>query len=359
MSNTTKAYVIVFLIRFIYAIMQILTKATFDNGMSTSVFVFYRHLVASLFLIPIAFVLERKRAPPLSYKITFKLFVHALYGISVSINIYSIGLNYASATSGAAIYNLLPVIAFLLALLLRMETMNLKRWHGVAKASGILLCVVGVAILAFYEGPTFKSINHHQFRINHGATSHGSSHSKWKWILGIFLMTLSVITWSLWTVLQGPMLEEYPSKVLNTTLQCFFATIQSFFMALALERDFFRWKLGFNLDLLTVVYSGIAVSGISYYLQVWAIEKKGPVFLAMSMPLTLVFTIVLSSLLLGEIISLGSVIGGALMVGALYAVLWGKNTEKIYSDQKTSQENQAYIQNKEQTNPAEEQETLP
>lgn len=58
MSNT-KAYVVVFLIRFIYAIMQILTKATFNNGMSTSVFVFYRHLVASLFMIPIAFFLER------------------------------------------------------------------------------------------------------------------------------------------------------------------------------------------------------------------------------------------------------------------------------------------------------------
>ena len=54
-----RAYIAVFLIRFIYAIMQVLIKATFNNGMSTSVFVFYRHLVASLFLVPIAFVLER------------------------------------------------------------------------------------------------------------------------------------------------------------------------------------------------------------------------------------------------------------------------------------------------------------
>jgi drug/metabolite transporter (DMT)-like permease len=50
---------------------------------------------------------------------------------------------------------------------------------------------------------------------------------------------------------------------------------------------------------------GIVVSGISYYLQAWAIEIKGPVFLAMSMPLTLVFTMMLSSIILGEEITLG------------------------------------------------------
>lgn len=85
-----------------------------------------------------------------------------------------------------------------------MESVNVKRWHGVVKASGILLCIAGVAILAFYEGPVLKSINHNELLKNHGATSHGTStmHSKIKWILGIFLMTLSVITWSLWTVFQ-------------------------------------------------------------------------------------------------------------------------------------------------------------
>lgn len=80
----------------------------------------------------------------------------------------------------------------------------MKKWHGVAKASGILLCIAGVAILAFYEGPTLKSINHNELLKTHVATSHGTTtmHSKNKWILGISLMTISVIFWSLWTVFQ-------------------------------------------------------------------------------------------------------------------------------------------------------------
>jgi hypothetical protein len=53
------AFVVAFLLRAIYAGTQILTKAAFDEGMNTSVFVFYRHLTGILFLVPIAFVLER------------------------------------------------------------------------------------------------------------------------------------------------------------------------------------------------------------------------------------------------------------------------------------------------------------
>ena len=54
-----------------------------------------------------------------------------------------------------------------------------------------------------------------------------------------------------------------------------------------------------------LVFQGIVVAAISYYLQIWVIEKKGPVFLSMSMPLSLVFTMVIASFLLGEDVSMG------------------------------------------------------
>jgi hypothetical protein len=47
------------------------------------------------------------------------------------------------------------------------------------------------------------------------------------------------------------------------------------------------------------------------------------------------------------------------MVGALYAVVWGKNREQSERDQKPSQEKQFYIQNKEQQTCAEKEENLP
>ncbi|XP_050387192.1 uncharacterized protein LOC126803425 [Argentina anserina] len=50
---------------------------------------------------------------------------------------------------------------------------------------------------------------------------------------------------------------------------------------------------------------GIVVTAITYHLQAWVIEKKDPVFLAISTPLALVITLFAYALLLGEIISLG------------------------------------------------------
>jgi len=45
---------------------------------------------------------------------------------------------------------------------------------------------------------------------------------------------------------QGHLFGEYPSKLLNTTLQIAFATVQSFLMAFLIERDFSRWKLSLD-----------------------------------------------------------------------------------------------------------------
>ncbi|XP_037476902.1 WAT1-related protein At5g64700-like isoform X1 [Triticum dicoccoides] len=351
-----KVYSTIVLIRLIYAGMHIFTKAAFEEGTSTTVFVFYRHAVAAIFLAPFAFFLEIRQgsAPPLTFRLSVKIFAHAFYGyastitttsrslklqfvayglflchslrMAGTINLYSIGLNYASATSSSAIFNIVPVVAFILAVMFKMETLKLKSVHGMAKASGILLCIGGVVALALYQGPQLKSLNHHPLLHSTGTAVHARLEKNWA--LGIFLMTASVVIWALWTVQQGPLLLEYPSKLLNTTLQCTFASVQSFVIALVMERDFSRWKLAGGMSLFAVLFTGIVVAAISYYLQIWVIEKKGPVFLSMSMPLSLVFTMVIASFLLGEDVGLGSIIGGALLVAGLYAVLWGKGREE-------------------------------
>jgi hypothetical protein len=56
------------------------------------------------------------------------------------------------------------------------------------------------------------------------------------------------------------MLDAYPSKLLNTTLQMVFAATQSFFIALAVERDFSRWKLKLDISLIAVLYSVSEIS---------------------------------------------------------------------------------------------------
>lgn len=54
---------------------------------------------------------------------------------------------------------------------------------------------------------------------------------------------------------QGPLLLEYPSKLMNTTLQCVFASVQSLVIALVLERDFSRWILPGVVSLVGVLFT--------------------------------------------------------------------------------------------------------
>ncbi|XP_047311967.1 WAT1-related protein At5g64700 [Impatiens glandulifera] len=330
MMEKRKPYLVVILIQLIYTGMFLLSKAAMDVGMNSFIFVFYRQAIATLFLIPITLFLEWKNAPPLSFQVGFKIFMLSFIGITMSLNLYSVAVVYTSASLGAATANSLPAITFFLALLMRMEVVKVKKLSGIAKVFGIAICMGGVALLAFYTGPFIES-HYHLFKNHfHGAnTSHSSSSSNSQtWVKGCFLMILSNSCWGLWIVLQGGVVKCYPSKLLLTTLQCFFSSIVSFVIAISMERDLQKWKLGWNIELISVAYCGIMVTGVTYYLQAWVIEKKGPVFLAMSTPLTLVFTIFSSYFLLGEIISLGRVLGGILLVVGLYSVLWGKNREE-------------------------------
>lgn len=134
--------------------------------------------------------------------------------------------------------------------------------------------------------------------------------------------------------MQGLILKECPSKLLLTTLQCVFSTVQTFIAAIAFERDFTKWKMGFDVRLLAVVYcvsinlrknyttqvffqkkwadifiwfpfQALCNAGISWYLQAWVLQVKGPVFVAMSNPLAIVFTVFSALIILGETIHFG------------------------------------------------------
>ncbi|KAF3440523.1 hypothetical protein FNV43_RR18807 [Rhamnella rubrinervis] len=326
-----KPYLVVILIQVIYAGMVLLMKAAFDGGMNSFVFVFYRQAAATILLIPLAVYFEWKNAPPLSFVTFCKMFLLALCGISLSLDICGVALIYTSATLVAAATNSLPVITFILAVLLRMEALRLRTAPGIAKVIGMLFCIAGVMNLAFVKGPHFKITWHNNLHpLGHPDVQHhhhvGSTTNTW--IKGCFLMLLSNTFWGFWLVLQGQITKTYPPKLLFTALQSLFSSVQTFVIAIALERDPSQWKLGWNLRLLAVAYCGIVVSGTTYYFQTWVIEKKGPVFLSMSTPLSLIITIFFSAVFLGEIVTLGSILGGLLLVGGLYWVLWAKSREQ-------------------------------
>ncbi|GJN25665.1 hypothetical protein PR202_gb13523 [Eleusine coracana subsp. coracana] len=287
-----KPYVIAIIIQMIYAGLVVVSKAAFNKGMNTFVFIFYRQAASSLLMLPVAFLLE--------------------------------SMKFTSATVVSATYNTIPVATFCMALLFRKEVVKLRSPSGIAKLAGVAICLAGVLVIAFYSGPALRPVNPHR-SIDFAAPDDAPRCVQW--IKGTFLMVLANTTWSLWIVLQAALLQEYPNKMLVTLSQCVFSTVQSFIVAIVAERDFSKWKLRLDVSLIAILYSGFMLNGVCYYLQAWCVQNKGPVFLTVWTPLCLMFTIYCSTFFLGEIVHLGSILGGILLVGGLYSVLWGKGKE--------------------------------
>ncbi|VAH70628.1 unnamed protein product [Triticum turgidum subsp. durum] len=313
-DRSKKPYVVAVAIQAIYTGLFVVSKAAFDSGVNTYVFIFYRLATATVLLLPIALIdctcrLSRSTtatpsAPAMSCRLLFKLFLYALLGNAFTLNVYNMSLKRTSATVGSAATNSIPVATFLLALLLRMESVKLRSRSGLAKLAGVTLCLAGVLIIAFYAGPSIRPLARNPvFAHKPHSVSTGS-----EWIKGTFLLIVACATLSLWIVLQVPLLKEYPNKLMATALQCLFGALQSFVVAVAFERDFTKWKLGLDIGLLAVIYSAFLGTGALMYLQAWCAEMRGPVFVAMWSPLALVFTIFCSSFFLGEIVRLGSMI---------------------------------------------------
>ncbi|MQL93091.1 hypothetical protein Taro_025725 [Colocasia esculenta] len=81
------------------------------------------------------FDVGNRSALPLSFMVLFKIFLLSLVGITLSVDLYNVGLDYTSANVASATSNTVPVITFFLALVLR-----IKDGTGVRrKARGTLL----------------------------------------------------------------------------------------------------------------------------------------------------------------------------------------------------------------------------
>ncbi|KAG6503783.1 hypothetical protein ZIOFF_036107 [Zingiber officinale] len=137
---------------FAYAGSSILGKLALGQGLSALVFVVYRHLIAMFILAPLAYVLERNRRPSFSFGVMLKIFILAMLGITIQQNVYYIGLHLISPTVASALGNVIPAFTFLLAIVLRMEKLNLKTVRGRAKLAGAIFCITGSLIFTFWKG---------------------------------------------------------------------------------------------------------------------------------------------------------------------------------------------------------------
>lgn len=309
----------VLVLKLVFAGMNFLTKLALNNGMSSLVFVFYRNLVASLIISPVAYYLERNRRPAMTFSIVWKIFVLSLLGPVFDQDLYFLGMKLASATFATAIGNLAPAMTFVLALFLGREKIHITMREGQAKVLGTLAAVAGAMIMALIKGPILISGNNHHHHGNGAIT-----------LAGAVLIAIGCMSTACFAILQSITLDSYDAPLSLTAYICILGTVEAWIVAVVGEKKYHSapWThLGWDLSTLSYVYAGIFCSAMGTYLSGVISNARGPVYSTTFNPLTMIIVSVTGILFLGEQMLLGSLIGMVVILLGLYSFLWGKKRE--------------------------------
>ncbi|XP_021760155.1 WAT1-related protein At1g68170-like [Chenopodium quinoa] len=326
--NDIKSIIMMVTVQVSFAVVNILYKLAAVDGMNLRVLVAYRLLFAAAFIVPVAYFVESNLTskPKLTWTVLGQAFLCGLFGGTLVYNLFLESLVLTSATFAAAMLNLIPAITFILAVFFRLEKVTLKTFPGRAKVMGTIVGILGAMMLTFYKGAEIK-IGSPKAHLMKDAAHGPVMHDARECLIGSVLALGGCCSYASWLIVQAKMSINYPSPYSCTALMSIMGSIQSAVFAFCMDRDLKSWKLGWNIRLLTISYSGIVASGVMVTLTAWCIRLKGPLFVSIFNPLTVVLVAFAGYLLLDGKLYFGSVLGAILIVIGLYGVVWGKGKE--------------------------------
>lgn len=317
-----KPHLLMVLAQIGYTFLYFITEASFKHGMNPHVYITYRHIVSGFVMLPFAYFLEKKKRPKLTIALLGEIFVLSLLGVGLTLNMYFASLRYTSPTFVASMVNTIASLTFVIAVVLRLEVVDIRNPRGIAKILGTLISLGGVMTMTLYKGPIMRNIGHASIYFTGDTVTHES------WLKGSILTVTSCITWSIWYIMQAYTLKRYPAQLSLTTWMSFVGAAQSGVFTAIVEHRRAAWTIGFNIDLWSTIYGGIVVSGIIIFIQLWCTEEKGPVFVTMFNPLCTILVAVLAYFVLSEKLYTGSIVGGVIVIAGLYLLLWGKEADR-------------------------------
>ncbi|KAF8405734.1 hypothetical protein HHK36_007811 [Tetracentron sinense] len=219
-----KPYLAMVFLQFGYAGMYIITMLSLKQGMSHYILVVYRHIAATLAIAPLALVFERKVRPKMTVSTFLKIMVlgHVydlgdgsmeedrpaqtatiLQGVLMFMlfvtrpvidqNLYYVGMMYTSTTFASAMFNVLPVITFIMAILFRLERVKIKEVHSQAKVIGTLVTLAGAMVMTLYKGHIINLI-WSRGRSNYESSSGSADQHR---VAGTLMLLASCCGWSI------------------------------------------------------------------------------------------------------------------------------------------------------------------
>lgn len=303
--------------------LSVISKAALTKGMNKFVSVVYYNALGTLILLPY-FLFRRNKGASLTWSLIWRFFLLGLIGSSGQI-IYFTGLKFSSPTLSSAMANLIPIYTFLLAVIFRIEKLDLRRSSSQAKTLGATVAVTGAFMITLYRGPLLLMAS---------STSDSPDHPKLlfsqqsEWLIGGLLLVLVCISSAIWNVAQAATIRGYPEEMTVVFFYTFFITIQALCFSVIVENDIDAWKLTTGVEIMAIVCTAIFGSVFRIGIHTWCLRKKGPVYVAMFKPLGMAVAVVLTVIFLGYNLYLGSVIGSIVIALGFYTVMWGQMKEE-------------------------------
>ncbi|CAL0312740.1 unnamed protein product [Lupinus luteus] len=154
-----------------------------------------------------------------------------------------------------------------------MEKLAVRSKSTLAKIFGTILSILGALIVVLYKGPTVLSdSNPLQSPATHSPVSLSSQTN---WILGGSLLVAEYL-----------------------------------------------------LVPVTYILQGILVTCFCFVVCAWGLRLKGPVYVSIFKPGSIVIAATLSVIFLGDALYLGTIVGAVILSLGFYAVIWGKAKEE-------------------------------
>ncbi|XP_071704709.1 WAT1-related protein At4g15540-like [Rutidosis leptorrhynchoides] len=299
---------------------MMVSKSAIVDGISNYSFIFYINLLASLILFPLSRIFNRSPdRPKLSFIVVCGFFILGLLGFFAQVFGFS-GISYSSATLPTTLLNLTPGFTFLLAILCRMETININSFSTRAKFIGTVVTISGAIIITLYKGlpilsPPLKSEISKHIQPSNSVLG------------GIFLFITCVFS-SVYVILQAFVLKKYLALMIVIFIYCFMCSVLSGATSLIVKDDLSSFSLQPKKRMLYVLYSGIFGSAFNVTVLSWYVQRKGPLFVAMFQPVGIVISTFICVIFLGNGFYVGSLLGSIVVVIGFYMVMWGKAAEE-------------------------------
>lgn len=259
--------------------------------------IFMALTIRFLIALPLLIWLSHQRGtlyiPP--RPVLFQVFLQALTGVFLFNVLLLAGLRYTSATQSGLLASTTPAFIALLGVLLLHEKLSRFEWGGIA------LSVTGILVINLI-----------------GSTSAFSMDSRA--LLGNGLVLVAFVCEALFTIFRKAS-QEVPA-ILSATLVTAFGLILCLPIGLIEFLQFDMQAITLN-QLLLLVYYGVFVSVVAYFLWFRGLENASTGAAGIVSGILPISAVVLSTLLLGEIFTLGHLIGLMLVLSAIGLMTFG------------------------------------